>query len=72
VSRIRLQSFIDLSAASIDVSDVTRNIGQAYRRTVLIPTPPKRDLLGAFDTLSLFDHDRMNQPVGTFAFAIPC
>ena len=53
VSRIRLQSFTGLSAASIDASDVTLNIGQACRRTALTPGPPKRDL-------SLIDHDRMN------------
>jgi hypothetical protein len=50
---IRSQSFTGLSAASIGASDVTLNIGQARRRTVLIPGSPKRDL-------SLIDRDRMN------------
>jgi len=36
-----------LSAASIDASIVTGNIGQAFRLPVLIPRPLKRDQLGS-------------------------
>jgi hypothetical protein len=43
VWRILLQSFTGFSAASIDASIVTQNIGQAFHLAVLIRRPLKRD-----------------------------